>query len=102
MTYFPTYTYDRALPMAFIADEPSSPADTLAYATQEALEVFASPDLITAVNGRQRVWFVIFDTALAEYAAVGRRPPQLDWLNAHYKQTNLVQFNDLRVYLFEK
>ncbi len=102
MTYFPTYFYDRNLPMAFIADEPGSPADSLAYATQEALGLFASPDLATAVANQPRIYFVIFDLAIAEYAAVGRSHPQLDWLNAHYRQTDLAEFNDLRVYTFEK
>lgn len=102
MTYFPTHYYDRALPMAFIADEPGSPADSLAYATQEALGLYAASDLATAVADHQRVWFVIFDAALTEYAEVGRLHPQLDWLNAHYRQTAVSEFNDLRVYTFEK
>ena len=64
--------------------------------------MFATPDLGTAVANHPRIYFIIFDAAIAEYAEVGRSHPQLDWLNARYRQTNLVQFNDLRVYLFEK
>ncbi|MBK8987878.1 MAG: glycosyltransferase family 39 protein [Chloroflexi bacterium] len=102
MTFFPTHYYNRRLPMAFIADEPGSPADSLAYATQEALGLYAIPDLETAVANHPRIWFVIFQAALAEYETIGQTHPHLSWLNAHYRQTNLVQFNDLSIYIFEQ
>jgi mannosyltransferase len=102
MTFFPTHYYDRSLPMSFIADEPGSPADTLAAATQEALGLTATPDLETAVADHPRIWFVVFQAALAEYEAVGQTHPHLAWLNTHYRQTHLTQFNDLSVYTFEQ
>jgi hypothetical protein len=60
LTFFPTHYYDRTLPQSFIADEPGSRSDTLAYPTQQALGLFATPDVETAVQGHERVWFVIF------------------------------------------
>jgi hypothetical protein len=35
LTFLPTHYYDRSLPQDFIADEPGSPSDTLAYPTQK-------------------------------------------------------------------
>lgn len=102
MTFFPTHYYDHSLPMAFIADEPGSPSDTLAAATQEALGLYATTDLETAVADHPRIWFVVFQAALAEYEAIGQTHPHLAWLNTHYRQTHLTEFNDLLVYAFEK
>jgi mannosyltransferase len=102
MTYFPTYYYDPSLPQAFIADRPGSPSDTLAYATQSALGLFATADLQTAVAGHDRVWFVLFDRELAEYEEAGRPHPHLLWLQQQYRQTDEQQINDLLLFLFEE
>jgi 4-amino-4-deoxy-L-arabinose transferase-like glycosyltransferase len=102
LTFLPTHYYDRSLPQTFIADEPGSPADTLAYPTQEALGLFAAPDLATAVHGYQRVWFVIFRRAVDEYRAAGYPDhPQRSWLEQHYTLVSVASFNDLDVYQYE-
>jgi len=102
LTYFPTHVYDRSLPQTFIADEPGSPADTLAYPTQDALGLFAAPDLASAVARHQRVWFVIFRRAVDEYRAAGYPDhPQLSWLDERYMRVSVASFNDLDVYQYE-
>lgn len=102
LSFFPTHYYDRDLPQAFIADEPGSASDTLAYPTQEALGLLATPDLETAVTGHERVWFVIFERALDEYRQVERQHPQLAWLEQRYQRVDEVSFNDLNVYTYQR
>jgi hypothetical protein len=102
LTFFPTYYYDRTLPQAFIADEPGSPSDSLAYPTQQALGLFATPDMATATRGHERVWFVIFRRAVDEYRAAGYPDhPQRVWLEQHYKLISVTSFNDLDVYEYQ-
>jgi hypothetical protein len=102
LTFFPSYYYDRSLPQAFIADEPGSPSDSLAYPTQEALGLFAIPDIATATRGHEHVWFVIFRRAVDEYRAAGYPDhPQRVWLEHHYKLVSVTSFNDLDVYEYQ-
>jgi uncharacterized membrane protein len=103
LTFLPTYYYDRSLPQAFIADEPGSPSDTLAYPTQRALGLFATSDIATATLGHQRVWFVVFRRAMDEYRVAGYADhPQRAWLESIYSQSAQVSFNDLELYLYEQ
>lgn len=98
LTFFPTHYYDRTLPQSFIADPPGSPSDTLAYPTQEALGLFAVPDIATAARGRERVWFVIFRRAIDEYRAAGQLDhPHRLWLEQRYTLVSLRTFGDLDV-----
>jgi 4-amino-4-deoxy-L-arabinose transferase-like glycosyltransferase len=99
MTFFPMYYYARALPLAqnFIMDPPGAGSDTLAYPTQAALGLFAlSRD--DALNGRARVWFVVFREAREE----SLQAANLEWLKSHYTLRQEKMFNDLELYLFEK
>jgi uncharacterized membrane protein len=98
LSFFPTHYYDRTLPQSFVADPPGSPSDTLAYPTQEALGLFAIPDLATAVRGHERVWFVIFRRAVEEYRAAGHFDhPHRVWLEQRYTLVSLRTFGDLDV-----
>ena len=54
LTFLPTHYYDRSLPQDFVADEPGSPSDTLAYPTQQALGLFATSDIATATLGHEQ------------------------------------------------
>jgi 4-amino-4-deoxy-L-arabinose transferase-like glycosyltransferase len=102
LSFLPTYYYDRSLPQAFIADEPGSPSDTLAYPTQQALGLFASADIATATLGHERVWFVIFRRAIDEYRAADYPDhPQRVWLEQHYTLVSVTSFNDLDVYEYQ-
>jgi hypothetical protein len=102
MTFFPMHYYDRDLPQTFIADEPGSASDTLAYPTQEALGLFATSDLETAVAGHERVWFAVFERAVDEYRQVEGQHPQLAWLEQRYQRVDEASFNDLIVYTYRR
>jgi 4-amino-4-deoxy-L-arabinose transferase-like glycosyltransferase len=102
LTFFPTHYYDRSLPQEFIADKPGSPSDTLAYPTQQALGLFATPDIETATLGRERVWFVVFRREIAEYRDAGHLDhPQRAWLEGHYTLVSVTSFNDLDIYEYQ-
>jgi uncharacterized membrane protein len=102
LTFFPTHYYDRSLPQEFIADEPGSPSDTLAYPTQQALGLFATPDIETATLGRERVWFVVFRQEIDEYRVAGYLDhPQRAWLEQHYTLVSVTSFNDLEIYEYQ-
>jgi uncharacterized membrane protein len=102
LTFLPTYYYDRSLPQAFVADEPGSPSDTLAYPTQQALGLFATSDIAKAALGHERVWFVVFRRAIQEYQAAGYPDhPQRAWLEQHFTLISVTSFNDLDVYEYE-
>jgi hypothetical protein len=102
LTFLPTYYYDRSLAQEFIADEPGSPSDTLAYPTQQALGLFATADIATATLGHERVWFVVFRRAIDEYRAAGYADhPQLAWLAEYYTLVSVMSFNDLDVYEYQ-
>jgi uncharacterized membrane protein len=102
LTFFPTHYYDRSLPQEFIADEPGSPSDTLAYPTQQALGLFATSDVATATLGHERVWFVVFRREIEEYGAAGYPDhPQRAWLEQYYTLVSLTSFNDLDIYEYQ-
>ena len=102
LTFFPTHYYDRSLPQEFVADEPGSPSDTLAYPTQQALELFATPDIETASSGHKRVWLVVFQREIEEYRNEGYEDhPQRAWLEGHYTLVSVTSFNDLDIYEYQ-
>jgi mannosyltransferase len=102
LTFFPTHYYDRSLPQDFIADEPVSPSDTLAYPTQQALGLFATSDIGTAALGHEQVWFVVFRREIEEYRAAGyANHPQLAWLEQYYTLVSVTSFNDLDIYEYQ-
>jgi len=102
LSFFPTHYYDRELPQSFIADEPGSPGDTLAYPTQEALGLFATPDIETAARAHERVWLVMFRRAVDEYRSAGYADhPQRIWRGQHYDLNSVTSFNDLDVYEYQ-
>jgi hypothetical protein len=74
LSYFPSRVYAPNLKSLFLADEPGSANDTLAPKTMQALGFTASIDPITAVNGSDRVFFVVFQQAISEYETRGGHP----------------------------
>lgn len=103
LTFFPCHYYDRELSQAFMADPPGAGSDTLALPTQEALGLLASQTMEEATTDSQRVWFVIFQRAFAEYKGLGHsQPPHKAWLEARFEQVAVEEFNDLDVYLYER
>ncbi len=101
LSMLPSVYFDRHLPQTYLADHPGSPMDTLAPATQQALGLPAQPDLQTAVAGAERVWYIIFDESVKEYADAGyTEPPDIAWLRAHYSSMQEQTWETLQVYLF--
>jgi mannosyltransferase len=102
LTFFPTHYYDRSLPQEFIADEPGSPSDTLAYPTQQALGLFATSDIESATSGRERVWFVVFRRESDEYQSAGYSDhPRQAWLEGYYTLVSVNSFGDLDIYEYQ-
>ncbi len=93
---------DVLLTQAYLRDTPGSSDDTLALPTQQTLGWLADDCLQTAVNNADRVWWVMFSFAPAQYDAAGSGElrDQLAWLDAHYTRAGENQFNDLVVILF--
>jgi len=98
LTYFPMYYYDRTLPQKFVADPQGSGSDTLALPTQEVLGLFAINDVVTATGGAKRVWFVIFDRAIDEFAP--NPHPHLEWMQANYVLGRVRKIDDVTIYEF--
>lgn len=99
LSFFPMHFYDRNLPQAFLADPPGSGNDTLAPGSQEALNLFPV-EFDTAVQGRARVWFVIFQTAIDEAAQEGRAQGNLARLDARLRRGDVTAFGDVRIYRY--
>jgi uncharacterized membrane protein len=100
LSFFPMRFYDRALPQQFLADPPGSSNDTFARGSQEAMKLFPV-ELDEAIEGRARVWFVIFQTAIDEAAQEGRAHGNLAPLDAARRRTQSAAFGDLRILLYE-
>jgi mannosyltransferase len=101
LTYLPMHYYAPELEQHFIGDIPGSEEDTLAPATQAAMGIQASSDLPQAVSDAPRVWFVIFERAIAEYQDAGESThPHLNWLSAHYDQHTVEQWGESFLYVY--
>ncbi len=102
LTALPGIYYQRDLPQYFIGDKSGSSDDTLALPTQKALNIFADSCVQAAAHQGQRVWWVVFDQAAAQYASAGRTElaDAEAWLNEHYTATTIQKFNDLDVVLY--
>lgn len=103
LSYFPVRVYAPELNQAFLADSPGGHNDTLAPATQQAMGFIPQEDIAEAAAEAERVQFVVFSRAIEEYAAMGKpQHPVLEWLEAHYRLSDRVVFNDLEIYQFER
>jgi hypothetical protein len=74
LSYFPMKVYEPTLNSQFLADEPGSANDTLAGQTMQALDIAAIPHAGSAVQGVDRVFFVVFTQTIDEYSAAGGHP----------------------------
>lgn len=103
LSAFPFLVYSPDIQQVFLADETGSHNDTLAYPSQEAMQLFPEPSIVQAADGADRVYFVVFTRAIEEYQELeGIEHPQLHWLDEKYQRTERVVFNDLEVYTFER
>lgn len=103
LSYFPCVVYAPALGQTFLADEPGSHNDTLALASQQAMQIFPEASIQTAVMGKSDIYFVVFTRALQEYADLkeGLYPP-LQFLSNTYQEMDIAYYNDLAVYHYGK
>jgi mannosyltransferase len=101
LSYFPMAYYQPELPQSFVADEPGSHNDTLAFVTQSALKLYADPDIAYAAGQAGRVYFVVFSQAIEEYQEMGLdEHPRLVWLRQQYMLEQQHAFGDLQIYEF--
>lgn len=102
LTYFPMHAYDADLPGAFLADPPGSPQDTLAYPTQQALDIYATSNVTSAVGDASRAWVVYFPREVREAQALAGEHKALTWLDAHFARMQQEHFSDLVVALYQR
>jgi hypothetical protein len=99
LSYFPVRYYQPDLAQVFQPDAPGSGNDTLAEATQAALEIYPLRDLEAEAGDRPGVYFVVFTQAIREYDLMDPAGhPTLKWLDARYRLEGREVFTDLEVY----
>jgi len=102
LSFFPSRVYDPTLPQKFLADEPGSHNDTLAYATQNAMNLMPEAAVETAVGDADDVFYVTFALVEAEYQTAGAAHPSLAWLEEQYQEVQQIRFNDLIIRRYQK
>ena len=103
LSFFPSHYYAPDVSQSFLGDDPGSPNDTLAPASQEALGLFPAISLAQAVGDARRIFFVVFSGVVQEYRQAGFSDhPQVTWLKGMYPHVSETQFNDLIVYQFSQ
>lgn len=101
----PMIYYHRILAQRYLADPLGSPEDTLALPTQQSLGLVADNCIQMPSRGKERVWFVEFAFTRSQYEGAGRLDEYLrtvDWLDAHFAQSEKHSFNDLDVILYSE
>ena len=100
LSFFPSLYYAPQLEQAFLPDVPGSSNDTLAPATQAAIGIYPAKDIQSATQGKDNIYFVVYQETLDEYTQQATSDPALIWLNANYREVGKRTFNDLVVYHF--
>jgi hypothetical protein len=103
LSFLPAVYFDRSLNQEFLPDPPAGGSDTLAPATQHVLGLVESGSLGTATNTAGRVWFIVFQKALDEYASSGlAADPDLGWLGNQFQLENVETWGPLRLYVYHR
>ncbi|MCJ7622184.1 MAG: hypothetical protein MUO76_01680, partial [Anaerolineaceae bacterium] len=103
LSYFPSIIYAPEFPQAFLADEQGSHNDTLALDTQFSLGIFPCPDLVSASEDEDEIYYILFERTINEFYELGLDDhPSLNLLKGEYQLKNIYTFNDLLVYRFSK
>jgi mannosyltransferase len=103
LSAFPCIVYQPDLEQGFLGDEPGSHNDTYAHASQVAMDIFPENSVSDAVNDKREVYFVVFERAIEEYELQGNGGhPIIDYLDAEFVKQDVVLFNDLAVYHYER
>jgi 4-amino-4-deoxy-L-arabinose transferase-like glycosyltransferase len=100
LSYLPSLYYDRALLQGFIADPANSNVDTLSPATQKILNLNSFADIEDGTGNVARVWFIIYQQSLDEYAEVNQVHPHLEYLDEHFTLEAVEEWDGVRVYLY--
>lgn len=103
LSFFPFEVYAPDLNSQFLADLPGSANDTLALQTQKALNLYPYTDLTAAIQGSNRIFYVVFLQTITEYEKAGGHPI-IQKLDALAGQPVMHTFGDLNVleYSFEQ
>ena len=96
LSYFPSKVYSPKLTSHFLADDPGSANDTLAVQTMNALDISAYTNVEDAVNGYQRVYFVVFSQTIEEYSISGGHPVMM-FLKSKAGEPVKHEFGDLLI-----
>ena len=103
LTVLPALYFAPRLEQRFIADPPGAGSDTLAPATQQVLGIQASKTLEMATQGKQRVWFIIFQQSIDEATQAGLPThPQLTWLDAHFQYQTVEDWGPILLYVYSR
>lgn len=103
LSILPAIYFDRNLPQTFIADPPGSTIDTLAPATQEVLNIKSETDIKSAVNGVDRVWYIIYQRSIDEFTRAGKNThPDVEFLASAYTLVSQETWDDLKIFHFIK
>ncbi len=103
LSSFPCVVYEPGLPQMFLGDETGSHNDTLALASQQAMQLFPEVSIQEALKNKSQVYFFVFTRALDEYAELHTDVyPSLAYLDANFQEIDVTYFNDLAVYQYAK
>ena len=103
LSMLPAMYFDSTLSQSFIGDEPGSPADTLAAATQQVLGIRAETSIESATRNASQVWYIIYARSVAEVKAAGHKTyPDLEYLDANYTLKSVEDWDGLQLYFYTK
>jgi 4-amino-4-deoxy-L-arabinose transferase-like glycosyltransferase len=99
LSFLPMVYYAPSLPQVFVADPAGAQQDTLASATQEVLGVAGQRRecVQVAVQGTERVYFVVFARELDESGDARER---VRWLGDHFDEVEYMMLSDLYLLRF--
>lgn len=101
LSFFPAHYYAPDMNQSFIADEPGTPNDTYAPASQTAIGLIPEKNLHTAVGSATAITFIVFQTTIIEYQSMGLADhPSLTWFHNRFANMQLEQIGDLCIYHF--
>jgi uncharacterized membrane protein len=102
LSYLPSFYFDRSLPQGFILDPINSSVDTLSPATRKILNLQSFEDIEDGTASATRVWFIIYQQSLDEYAHAEQIHPHLEYLDRHFVLDSVEEWDDVRIYLYKK
>jgi uncharacterized membrane protein len=103
LSYLPSLYFSPNLRQAYIIDPPGSSVDTLAPATREVMGLTEYKDIIAAAGNSSRVWFVLYQRSIEEYADQGyENHPHLQYLESEFTLQSVEKQGEINIYLFSR